>query len=50
MIDGLVRLRLVIIKDDIGVGWADGSDVLLLDDIVVERDVADSFEDVTDDR
>jgi hypothetical protein len=53
LIDGFVRLGVVIIEDDISVGWADSSDILLLDDIfrfVVERDVADSFEDATDDR
>ena len=51
MVDNLVRLRIVIVKNDIGISWADCSNILLLDDffgLVVEGDVADPFEDATD--
>jgi transcriptional regulator of NAD metabolism len=51
LVDNLVRLRIIIIKDDISISRADGSNVLLLDDLfglVVEWDVADPFEDATD--
>ena len=53
LVDGLARLRVVVVKDDISICWIDGGDVLLLDNIfrfVVERDVADTLVDTMDDR
>ena len=53
LVDGLGRLRVVVVKDDVSICWVDGGDVLLLDDFfqfVVEWDVADTLVDTADDR
>ena len=52
LVDGLARLRVVVVEDDISRCWVDGGDVLLLDNIfrfVVEWDVADTLVDTSDD-
>ena len=52
LVDGLARLGVVVVEDDISICRVDGGDVLLLDDVfrfVVEWDVADTLVDTTDD-
>ena len=49
LVDGLARLRVIVVEDDVSICWVDGGDVLLLDNIfwfVVEWDVADTLVDM----
>jgi hypothetical protein len=44
LVEGLAKLRVVVVKDDVSICWIDGGDVVLLDNIfwfVVEWDTRD---------
>ena len=53
LIDGFVRLRKVVVEDDVRLGWDEIGDVGLLNDSTwfpVEWDEADWFKDFTDEH